>query len=78
MIFLIFPIRQQSVMSGASFLTEGNAFYYHFNFSLCGKAENNLASCIDNSTAIGQVLKHFYSLNIPMVFFLFVGSLGRK
>ncbi|XP_030829000.1 UPF0577 protein KIAA1324-like isoform X1 [Strongylocentrotus purpuratus] len=46
---------QQSVMSGASFLTEGNAFYYHFNFSLCGKAESNLASCIDNSTAIGQV-----------------------
>ncbi|XP_041460457.1 endosome/lysosome-associated apoptosis and autophagy regulator family member 2-like [Lytechinus variegatus] len=47
---------QQSVMSGASFLTEGNAFYYHFNFSLCGKAESNLASCMDNSSAIGQVV----------------------
>ena len=61
------------MMSGASFLTEGNAFYYHFNFSLCGKAENNLASCIDNSSAIGQVLKHFYSLNIPMVIFFLCG-----
>ncbi|XP_072181898.1 endosome/lysosome-associated apoptosis and autophagy regulator family member 2-like [Diadema setosum] len=44
----------KSVMSSASFLMEGSAFYYHLNLSLCGKEQDSLAKCTDNSSAIGQ------------------------